>query len=442
MTLAASAARRAALESDDRFRRGAPLSPLDGIPITIKDNLEVAGLRCTWGSRLFAQHVPESDELPVARLRAAGAVIVGKTNCSEFAMVGHTDNEVFGLTRNPWDLKLSAGGSSGGAVAAVAAGFAPLALATDGGGSTRRPAAHTGLVGFKPSSGRLARHGGLPAIFLDYEVIGVIARTTEDSIMLTRALAASDPSDPGSMAFAGRPLDIASEPPRLRILHVRQFGTAPVDPRIDALISIGADQLTALGHVVEHVDRWDVANAISECWMRVAQSGLARIVEKAAAIIPALKESLASNEFTPDTLLSPVAWAAVQSGRALAATGLFEVLAEVASLRQEMAQCFARYDVLLTPATAAWPWPAEQMFPATIDGQAVGPRGHAVFTAFANAAGLPAISLPCGRSAEGLPNGMQCVAGWGNDALLLALARQWERAHPWHERWPAVAAIR
>jgi aspartyl-tRNA(Asn)/glutamyl-tRNA(Gln) amidotransferase subunit A len=130
VTLDAAGARATAAASTLRWRAGRALGPLDGVPLTIKDNLEVGGLRCTWGSPVFAQHVPLVDELPVARLRAAGAVILGKSNCSEFAMVGHTDNAVFGVTRNPWDLRLTAGGSSGGAVAAVAAGLGPLALGT------------------------------------------------------------------------------------------------------------------------------------------------------------------------------------------------------------------------------------------------------------------------------------------------------------------------
>ena len=156
VTLDATGARLAALASEKRWRQGSALSPLDGVPLTVKDNLNVRGMRTTWGSRLYADFVPTVDELPVARARAAGMVIVGKTNVPEFTLHGYTDNALFGTTHNPWDLRLTPGGSSGGAVAAVAAGMAPLALATDGGGSIRRPASHTGLVGFKPSQGRVS----------------------------------------------------------------------------------------------------------------------------------------------------------------------------------------------------------------------------------------------------------------------------------------------
>src|SRR4051794_10687751 len=163
-------ARAAALASTARWASGAPLSPLDGVPVTIKDNLLVRGLRATWGSRLYADFVPDADELPVARLRNAGAVILGKTNVPELTLQGYTDNPLFGPTRNPWDPALTPGGSSGGAVASVASGMAALALGPDGGGSTGRPASHAGLLGLKPTVGRVARADGFPAILHDFEV--------------------------------------------------------------------------------------------------------------------------------------------------------------------------------------------------------------------------------------------------------------------------------
>jgi len=198
-------------------------------------------MRATWGTRVFADFVPEIDELPIAHLRAGGAVIIGKTNCSEFTLQGYTDNPVFGVTRNPWDTALTPGGSSGGAVAAVAAGLGPLAIGTDGGGSTRRPAAHTGLVGLKPSRDAIPRRDGFPVILLDCEVIGPIARTATDVWTLLHAL-------------AGRRAPAIAEPaPRRdrRVLYVRQFGGAPVDPEIATSVVTATNDLAANGYRVE-----------------------------------------------------------------------------------------------------------------------------------------------------------------------------------------------
>jgi aspartyl-tRNA(Asn)/glutamyl-tRNA(Gln) amidotransferase subunit A len=425
VTLDSSGARAAALASTERWREGRALGPLDGVPITIKDNLEVAGLRCTWGSPLFAHHVPREDELPIARLRAAGAIIVGKTNCSEFAMVGHTDNAVFGVTRNPWDTSRTAGGSSGGAVTAVAAGLAPLALGTDGGGSTRRPAAHTGLVGFKPTVGRIARAGGLPPLFLHYEVCGPIARTVADVVLLTRALASPSPSDPASQAFRFKPFDPSDSPGRLRILHIPTFGHAPVDPEISALIDGAASRFAALGHHVERAGHWEVADAVNDRWMTLSQCGLARMLDS--------REPRGLPE-----ALSPIARANAAAGRAASGAALFDLLESVSLMQQRLGDCLSQFDVLLTPATAALPWPVAHTHPESIAGQPVGPRGHAVFTGFVNAAGLPAIALPCGVSVDGLPNGLQLVGRWGDDELLLALAAQWEHEERGFERWPPI----
>jgi aspartyl-tRNA(Asn)/glutamyl-tRNA(Gln) amidotransferase subunit A len=207
----------------------------------VKDNIFVGGLRATWGSLLFEQHVAPRDDLPVAALRAAGAVVLGKTNTPELAMSGFTDNRVFGSTGNPWNPALSPGGSSGGAVAAVGAGVGPVALATDAGGSIRRPAAHAGVAGLKPGIGRVPRRHGFPPLSVDLQVIGPIARSVAD---LRAAFAAT--AAPGT---AARPTPAGP----LRLAAFGAVGDAPVDPAVSAAFGRALDVLRGLGHRVEEI---------------------------------------------------------------------------------------------------------------------------------------------------------------------------------------------
>ncbi len=411
----AEGAARAAAQSAERWRAGRALGALDGVPVTIKDNLQVAGLPTHWGSRALAGLVAARDELPVARLRAAGAVIFGKTNVPEFTMQGYTDNPVFGPTRNPWNPALTPGGSSGGAAALVAAGGCPVALGTDGGGSIRRPASHTNLVGFKPSRGRVPREGGLPPIFLDFEVAGPIARSVEDARAVLRAIGRAAPPQE------------APAPRGARILFVPRFGDHPVDPRIAALTEAAAGELAALGHDVRTAPAFDLAEAVNQRWALLAQVGLAWLV--------AHPQALGHGPLDP-AVFGPAMQANAEAGRKASACDLFELFFEAERLRVALAHLFEDCDFLLTPAAAALPWPAELTHPSQIAGREVGPRGHAVFAGFANAVGLPAIALPCGF-AEGLPVGMQLVGPEGADDALLALAGAIEKSRPWR-RFPAL----
>lgn len=425
VTLDAAGARAAAEASAARWRAAVPLSPLDGVPLTVKDSLLVRGMRATWGSRLYAHFVPQRDELPVGRLRAAGAVILGKTNVPEFTLQGYTDNPLFGATRNPWNPDLTPGGSSGGAVASVAAGFTPLALGTDGGGSTRRPAAHTGLVGLKPSRGRIARCGGFPPILLDFEVVGLIGRTVADVETALGLLGDADPVDPASAAFARDPY--RPVPPRpCRILYAPHFGDAPVDPEIALSVATAARALETLGHRVEEAFALDIAQEANEAWPTISQAGLAWLLAQLGDWHGRVGTAMASM---------------AQAGAALTAADYLEALAAAQRTRERVRELFAAgHDLLMTPTTAALPWPATQSHPPEIAGRLAGPRGHAVFTAFVNAAGVPAISVPSSPSRSGLPIGFQLVAPFGAEALLCAVAAQFERAYPWSHLQPALDA--
>lgn len=424
VALRAAQARDEARASSQRHAAGRPLSPLDGVPVSIKDNLLTADMPTTWGTPALRQHQPPQEELAVTRLRAAGAIVVGKTNVPEFTLEGYTDNPLFGVTRNPWNPALTPGGSSGGAAASVAAGCTPLALGTDGGGSIRRPAAHCGVFGLKPTLGSIARTHGLPTLLLDYEVVGLMARSVADLRLLLAVVEGPDIGDASSWAakaLRARP-DGAQAP--LRMLYAATLDGAPVDPGIAAVCARAVRQGCA-----EHGHRLELGGlpldlqALNQGWPRVAQMGLAQMFEQ-----------------HPD-------WAAQASEkyRDMARQGLERSAAELwrqldttAQLRRDCAQLFTRWDIVAMPCTAAQPWPADQAFPTEIDGQPVGPRGHAIFTGWVNAAGLPAISVPVGFDGNGLPIGLQLVARPGAEPLLLQLAQQLQLRSGSAPAWPAL----
>jgi aspartyl-tRNA(Asn)/glutamyl-tRNA(Gln) amidotransferase subunit A len=400
----------AADASDARLRAGRPLGPLDGVPVSVKDNLLVQGCPAAWGSSLYADYVPDHDEAPVARLRACGAVLMGKTNTPEFSLKTYTDNPVFGATRNPWNLALTPGGSSGGAAAAVAAGLCPLALGTDGGGSIRRPAAHTGLVGLKPGLDRIERGDGFPPLMFDCEVIGPLARTTADARLMFEALAAH-----------GRTQSKAGP---LKILVVERFGDAPVEPMLVQRCRQVAADFKALGHVVGAGELpFDIEEPML-AWQALTSASLAWLAEQE----PRFAEE-ASSEFVDQA----------KGGRNLSGADYVALTQTLFNFRTLTAKAFQDVDVIMTPCVAAQPWPIDRPYPPIIDGQRVGPRGHAVYTAWVNACGHPAIAVPGRPGDDGLPTGVQLVGARGADEILLDLAEAYEAAHPWRLRWPPMA---
>jgi aspartyl-tRNA(Asn)/glutamyl-tRNA(Gln) amidotransferase subunit A len=414
----AEGARAAARASAARWRAGTPRGPLDGVPASVKDCLHVAGMPTTWGSRTLGDFRPAADESAVAALRAAGAVLLGKTNCPEFTMQGYTGNPRFGTTRNPWDLRLTPGGSSGGAVAALAGGCGAIALATDGGGSIRRPAGYGGLVGFKPSAGAVPAAGSVPAMYLQHEAVGALARTLADLVATLRVIAR-----PGVVPAALPPL---SAP---RVLAIPRFGDHPVDAAIAASFDAALDALRGLGAQVTVLPRFDGAEAVNAQWMLLAAIGLAWVFEQA----PQRPEF--GSAVPDEALLGPALQASLALGRRTPSTAFFGLLDAVKALNGTVAGLFAEHDLIVTPSAAAMPWPAADTHPPVIAGQPVGPRGHAVFTAIGNACGLPGLTLPCGLH-EGLPIGLQVLGPAGADARVLAFGLQAEAAVKPPLAWP------
>lgn len=392
-----AAAQTMAEDSAARWRAGEPASALDGVPISIKDNLLVEGFPATWGSRGLRDHAPDYDEDPVARLRQGGAVLFAKTNVPELTVQGYTDNLLFGATGLPFAPDLTPGGSSGGAASAVAAGIGPLALCTDGGGSIRRPAAHAGLFGFKPGSGRIARGAGFPAILGDFEVVGPIGRTARDVATMFALLAAAPQLRPA--------------PGRCRILYARHFMDQPVAPEILARCDAAAAQWELLGHHVTRVDSLDTFAPIDTIWPVISTAGVAWLSQNRPEIA---------------ATMGPAVQAMAESGQRLLATDYVDALLKIEEMRRAFATTMDGFDVLMTPTVAALSWPKAQSHPEQIAGRPVGPRGHAVFTAFANALGLPGLAIPVRPATACGACGVQLVGHPGDDERLLSLAVQWD----------------
>lgn len=401
----------------DARRAAGESLPFAGVPFTVKDNLWLGGRPATFGSRLHAGETAPRDSWAVARLRALGAIALGVTNCSEFACKGVTETPLHGVTRNPWDTDRTPGGSSGGAVAAVAAGLGPLALGTDAGGSTRRPAGLTGLVGLKPTLGRVPNPWGFADPSHLLSVIGLIGRDVTDIAWTLDALTAWEPADPlSSPAFAQSDalaqVAAADRGPPPRVAWSARLGCGfPVDGDVADAMQSAVDRLRGAG--------WDIVDA-DPAWpdgggvyplQGLQEAGLADLYGAAWRADP--------SRFDPDI--------GAQIARGLAVDGAR--MANLLRLRERILASLdaflAGYDALLCPVNPVEAWPVKST-PATIGGEPVGPRGHAAFTPLFNYAGVPAVSIPCGRGRLGLPVGLQFVGRRFADAPLLAIARRAE----------------
>lgn len=416
-------ARRAAREAEIAVVKREPLGALHGVPISIKDVLFTRGLRTTGGSRLFAEAVPEEDSVGVARVRAAGAVILGKTNTSEFGHKAVTDNPLFGPTRNPWNLALTPGGSSGGAAAAVGSGLGPLALGTDGGGSLRIPAAFCGVFAFKPSWGRVPQHPGFPG----YEgllVTGPITRTVTDAALLLDVVAGGDDRDRHSLPRErGSYLEGCDD--EIKGLHVAwspDLGYAAVDPRVQALCESAAAEFESLGCHVEVVNPgWDNPEQIFGTLV-------------AAQFHAYWAEHLPADE----ARLDPTLVKFIGRGATVSARDYVRATESIKTYWAEVQSFLARFDLLLTPTVAVPPFAVDAGPPREIAGQRVSALGWMPFGFPFNLTGQPAASVPAGFTDEGLPVGLQIVGRRLADRTVLAASAAFERACPWSERRPTL----
>ncbi|HMH50772.1 MAG TPA: amidase [Candidatus Acidoferrum sp.] len=412
---------RDAREAEIAVVKGEPIGPLHGVPLSLKDVIFTRGLRTTGGSRLFADAVPEEDAIATGRLRAAGAVLLGKTNTSEFGHKAVTDNPMFGATRNPWNLEMTPGGSSGGAAAAVASGLGPIALGTDGGGSLRIPAAFCGVYGFKPSWGRVPQHPTFPG-WEHLGVTGPITRTVRDAALALDVIAGADDRDRHSLPReAGSYVNACDDD--IKGLHVAwtpDLGYATVDPAVQAICENAAAEFESLGCHVEVVNPgWEDCEEIFRTIV-------------AAQFYAHWSDQLPAQESELDATLVKF----IRKGGAVSAREYVLAMERARAYWHEAQTFLARFDLLLTPTAAVAPFALGSSGPREIAGQEISVLGWMPFTFPFNLTGQPAASVPAGVTDDGLPVGLQIVGRRNADRTVLAASAAFEAACPWSERRP------
>ena len=427
VTVARESALAAARRATRMLSRKATRLPLlHGVPVSIKDLFSTKGIRTTWGSLIYKDHVPDGDDLVVQRLKAAGAIVVGKTNTPEFGAGGNTFNAVFGATRNPWDTALSCGGSSGGAAVAVATGMGPIAQGSDLGGSLRVPAAFCGVVGFRTTPGLLPSHPRT-LIWDSLGVVGPIARTVADVALMLAAMAGSDDRAPLSYEVDTGEFTRAVKAPSIKGWRVAWtpdlHGLIPVNEEV---ARVARDALRIFRSLGAHVET--ACPDFSDAPDIIRATRGPTMVALHADKLPAWRERM-QRDLVED----------VERGLALTAEEIARGEALRSVLWHRVRAFMATRDLLVLPTVAVPPFPVEQPYPAQINGRPLGGYTEWFFLTYAiTLTGLPAISVPCGFTRDGLPVGLQLVGSRRQDAAVLRAAAAVEAAAPWADRLPPV----
>ena len=424
-TLAQESAMAEARAADKKVTRAKSLGLLFGVPVSIKDLIFTKGLRTTFGSRMHENFIPDQDEVVVERLKAAGAIVLGKTTSCEFGYKSVTDSPLWGITRNPWNLEMTPAGSSGGAAAAVASGMGPLAVGSDGGGSIRAPASFCGIFGLKPSRGRIPLYPLLPGWeTLDRRLahLGPLTRTVADAALMMEVMVGPDDRDPlslpgGRVAFRR---ELKKGIRGLKIAWSLDLGYAVVDGRVKGAVESAVKAFSEVGAKLEEAkpdfppmhDAFQLIFAAGcagsigdrlEEWKDRLDPGLVRLTEIG------LKANAA--DYVRATNRSHFLW-------------------------EKMQAFFEKYDLLLTPTLSVPPFPVGVDWPREVAGQKVHPLNYLAFTYPFNLTGQPAASVPCGWTGDGLPIGLQIVGKRFADVTVLRAAAAFEEARPWADRWP------
>lgn len=427
ITLCGEQALAAARDAERAIMDGKPLGLLHGIPYSAKDLVNTAGVRTTFGSLLYESNVPKDDAVAAARMKAAGAILFGKTTTPEFGHKALTDAPLFGRTRNAWSAERTSGGSSGGAAVAVAAGIGPIAIATDGGGSTRIPAACNGMVGLKQNVGTIPHSQAVDA-FGNYTYVTPMTRTVMDTALMMQAMAGPHPSDPWSIGVTPQDYIGAARAEGdlkgKRVLYAATFGNSSVakdvrsafERSLDRLRELGAELVELTEALPEMEPVWKVINHTT--WRARFDDMIRRDGEK---VSPSLVRQVAM----------AMDWSGADYQKAM-----FQ-RAEVFRMFQRW---FDSFDYLVTPTLSCTALPIDQdLFePIRIDGVEVGElrRNWFPYTMVFNITGHPAITLCCGYDSEGLPIGLQFVGRFRDDAAVLRAAALYEASEDWLGRWP------
>ena len=416
---------------DQRLARGEKPGSLAGLPLGVKDLEDVAGMVTTYGSVPFKDNVASADSTQVARLKAAGAIVVGKTNTPEFGHIGFTKNLLFGTTRNPWNPERTPGCSSGGSSAAIASGMVPLTTASDGGGSIRIPACYTGSFGLKPSQGRIPTKPWFGELdWTDIAVVGPITRTVKDATLYLDATAGYHPADPSSLPRPGFSYREALDRPlgKLRIAYHPDFGRAELQPDVRREVERAVQVFQELGHEVEVLNEAPPETGLE--WVRLF------FVRRRVLLRDWIENDKYRSQFNRTFL------AALEMGDRLGWEDVVAAQRKRADLSRWLQGVFARCDLLLTPTLPTEAFAAE--------GPRVSTQGRAiedvmmqslagiVFTYPFNFSGHPAASVRAGLTDSGMPCGLQIVAERHRDDLVLQASHAYEQARPWNDRWPLL----
>jgi len=408
-------------------RRRARMGVLHGVPVSIKDNTPTKGIRTTWGSKIHEHHEPTEDALIVERLRAAGAIVVGKTNTPEFAAGANTRNDVFGATRNPWNPALTCGGSTGGGAVALAMGMGPLAQGTDLGGSLRIPAAFCGVVGLRTSPGLVPVYP-IALAWDSYGVQGPMARTVADIALMLAAIAGPDPRSPLSYFVDPRAFGRAVTRPSVRGLRIAwggDLGLTPVDDEVLTIARAAMAVFRKLGARVtdDHPDFDGVRDVV-----RISRG--ARMVGLYEELLPKWRDVMQHNLVRN-----------IEQGLQLTASDIARSERQRSVLWSRVREFCRHHDLIATPTAAVRPFPVETWYPTEINGRPMSDYTAWLMLTYAfTVVGLPAISIPCGFTRDGLPVGLQLAGRWRDEGTVLCAAAAFESAAPWHERRPPLVA--